>query len=69
MELVRRFHPAPHDTMWLNRDTPWVDDLADFYDRMCGRRDRIENNRGTERDVEPAISDVGSLVAALKIMR
>lgn len=60
---------APNDTMWLNCDTPWVDDVVDFYDRMCGRRARIENNRERGWDVEPAAFDVASLIAVLKSMQ
>jgi len=60
---------APNDTMWLNRDTPWVGDIVDFHDRMCGRRARIENNRGRGWDVEPAVSDVASLIAVLKSLQ
>jgi hypothetical protein len=59
---------APNDTMWLSRDTPWGDDVTDFYDRMRGRRARIENNRGCW-DVEPAVFDVASLIAVLKSMQ
>ena len=57
---------APNETMWLDRESPWSGDLADFYDRMCGRRDRIANNAG--RDIDPT-ADTASLIAALETMR
>ena len=55
---------APNETMWLCRDEPWVGDIVDFYERMCGRRSRIHNNRDNW-DAKPAVADVDSLVAVL----
>ena len=60
---------APNDAMWLNRDTPWVEDITDFYNRICGRRARIVHNHRGETDVERAVSVTASLIAALKTMQ
>ena len=59
---------APNETMWLCRDEPWVGDIVDFYERMCGRRSRIHNNRDNW-DAKPAVADVDSLVAVLESLQ
>ena len=59
---------APNETMWLGRDEPWVGDIVDFYERMCGRRSRIHSNADHYNTV-PAYSDVDSLVFVLETLR
>lgn len=59
---------APNETMWLGRDEPWGGDIVDFYERMFGRRSRIDSNRD-DYDPEPAYKDVDSLVVVLETLQ
>lgn len=59
---------APRETMWLTRDEPWVGDVVEFYERMVGRRSRINGNQD-RWDTSSAFADVDSLVAALEKMQ
>ncbi len=55
---------APHESMWLLRDSPWQGDLADFIERMEGRASRIAKHQAG--DFEQARDDAISLIAALR---
>ena len=58
---------APNETMCLSRNEPWVGDVVDFYERMCGRRRRVHANRD-KWDSNSAFADVDSLVVALETL-
>ena len=58
----------PGETMCLAREEPWVGDVVDFYERMCGRRSRI-NGRPDLGDTTTAFTDVDSLVVALEALQ
>jgi hypothetical protein len=55
---------APHETIWLTRDSPWEGDLGDFIERMKGRLTRISRNRFD--GFEQTLDDTVLLVAALE---
>ncbi len=52
---------TPNRSMWLTRQTPWMDDIVDFYERMTLRIERLRKNLIGDN----AISDTSSLVEVL----
>ena len=63
-----QFIYAPHDTMWLSGSQPWVGDLSEFHERMCGRLHRNEQSGWAypqASDHEHLVADTRSLVEAL----
>lgn len=53
---------APHESIWFQREEPWVGDLDEFLSRMWGRLKRIRNN---DMD-EEAQRDTAQLVEVLR---
>jgi hypothetical protein len=62
---------APHSTMWLLGSDPWTNDLANFYERMCGRLQRNEQHGwmySNAQDHRNLVEDTKSLVDALAVL-
>ena len=62
---------APNSSMWLLGQTPWVGDLVDFHERMCGRLQRNENHGWlceNAQDHDDLVMDTRSLVEVLTRM-
>ena len=59
---------APHASMWLLGLQPWVGDLREFHERMCGRLRRNEQAGWMypqASDHQHLVADTRSLVDAL----
>ena len=63
-----QFIYAPHATMWLLDSQPWVGDLSEFHERMCGRLHRNEQAGWMYAQAskhQNLVADTRSLVEAL----
>lgn len=60
---------APNQTMWLLATEPWQGDLAEFHERMVGRKQRVIKNAGFHDNQEQhknVVDDTASLIAAIE---
>ncbi|HSB08756.1 MAG TPA: hypothetical protein VLM38_04555 [Blastocatellia bacterium] len=60
---------APNQTMWLLVAEPWQADLAEFHERMAGRKERIIKNAGFHDNQEQhknVVSDITSLIESIE---